>query len=217
MNFLHPEMVRYRHNKKLFSLGPATPTRDVTKAHAQKVFNCYKVGLQGHCLCIFCVESSMSSPNLTDSSPCRWCLNDRVSGPALATFVSIEFVLSLTINLFICVFTLMHARTMLKKASTLLLFNLALSNLFMTILYMPFVIVASGAEEWIIGQSDEVRNGFCQFTGFVFAYATTISVDTLAAISFDRFLFIAKAHIYHRIMTWKTALGIVAFIWVSLG
>lgn len=163
--------------------------------------------------------------NLTDSSSincstglpeCRWCLDENLIGPLIASFVSIEFILSLAINLFICIFTLKDARRMLRKASTLLLFNMALSNLFMTVFYMPFVIVASAAGEWIFGGTDEVRSGFCQFTGFVFAYATSISVHTLAAISFDRFFFIAKAQIYHQIMTWKTALGIIIFIWVSL-
>ena len=170
-----------------------------------------------------CLLSDSSMPNCTvdpenstDPSLCRWCLKESLVGPVIASFVSIEFVLSLAINLFICTFTLMHARRMLTKASTLLLFNLTLSNLLVTVLYMPFVIVASAAEEWIIGNSDEVRNGFCQFTGLVFAYTTSVSVHTLAAISFDRFLFIVKAQIYHRIMTWKSALGIVIFIWVSV-
>ncbi len=160
--------------------------------------------------------STTMPPHLTDPLRCRWCLDEKLSGPVIATFVSIQFIFSFLINLFICIFTLMHARRMLKKASTLLLFNLALANLFMTVFYMPFVIISSAAGRWVIGNSDEVRTGFCQFTGFVFAYATSISVHTLAAISFDRFFFIVKAHVYHRVMTWKTALGFVIFVWVSL-
>ena len=98
----------------------------------------------------------------------------------------------------------------------MLLFNLALINLLMTVLYMPLMVVASAAGEWIIGQSDNERDILCQITAFVFAYTVGVSIHTLAAISFDRFLSIVKPHHHRKYMTWKVALGIVVFIWVSL-
>ena len=80
----------------------------------------------------------------------------------------------------------------------------------MTVLFMPFMVVASAAEEWIFGRA------LCQITAFIFAYTVGISIHTLAAISFDRFLSIVKPHHHKKYMTWKVALGIVIFIWVRL-
>ena len=152
--------------------------------------------------------------NSTDDV-CRWCLNEELIGPLIAVSTGIILILSLVINLFICVYTLSHPKS-LKKSSTMLLLNLALVNLLMTVLFMPFMVVASAAEEWIIGQSDTERDVLCQINAFIFAYTVGVSVHTLAAISFDRFLSIVKPHHHKRYMTWRITLGIVTFIWVSV-
>jgi hypothetical protein len=155
-----------------------------------------------------------TTQNSTDDE-CIWCLDEDLIGPLMALFTTIIFILSLVINLFICVYTLSHPKS-LKKSSTMFLFNLALISLLMTVLFMPFMVVASAAEEWIIGQSDtDQRDILCQITAFIFAYTVGVSVHTLAAISFDRFLSIVKPHHHKKYMTWKVALGIVVFIWVS--
>ena len=151
--------------------------------------------------------------NLTS---CRWCLSEELVGPVLAVFVSAIFVVSLFANSFICFETLRNGRNALKKSSTILLFNLAFSNLLVAVLYLPFMIVATSAEEWIIGSTDAIREGFCEFNGFVYAYASSLAVHTLAAISFDRCLFIVRPHLHQRFMTWKAALVIVGVIWVRI-
>lgn len=158
-------------------------------------------------------ESSVNPA--TNSSLNRWLLKPELVGPPIAVVVAVEFILSLTANLFISVHTVLNAKNALKKSSTVFLFNLSLSNLLIAVFYMPFVIVALSAEEWIFGGTDEVRDGFCRFTGLVFSYSISVSLYTLAAISFDRFLFIVKPHLHRRWMTWKTTLGIVIFVWVS--
>ena len=145
---------------------------------------------------------------------CIWCLDEELVGPLMAVFTALILILSLIINLFICAYTLSHPKS-LKMSSTMFLFNLALINLLMTVLFMPFMVVASAAEEWIIGQSGTERDVLCQTTAFIFAYTVGVSVHTLAAISFDRFLSIVKPHHHKRYMTWKVALGIVIIIWVS--
>ena len=157
---------------------------------------------------------SNTSQNSTDDI-CIWCLNEELVGPVISVFTAIILILSLMINLFICIYTLSHPKS-LEKSSTMFLFNLALVSLLMTVLFMPFMVVASAAEEWIIGQSDSERDVLCQITAFIFAYTVGISIHTLAAISFDRFLSIVKPHHHKKYMTWKVALGIVIFIWVRL-
>ena len=115
----------------------------------------------------------------------RWKSSEDIHGPVIVFFVSLEFLLSLP------------------------------SNIFMTLFYMPFVIVASSAGEWIFGGTDHSREIVCQIHGYIHMCANTVSVFTLAAVSFDHFLNIVKASIYSKIMTWKFAIGIITIIWVS--
>ena len=152
------------------------------------------------------------SPSLNTS---RWKLSEDIHGPVIAFFVSLEFLLSLPSNIFIIAYSFCHGKESLKKSATILLFCLALGNLFMTLFYMPFVIVASSAGEWIFGGTDHSREIVCQIHSYIHMCANTVSVFTLAAVSFDRFLNIVKASIYSKIMTWKFAIGIITIIWVS--
>ena len=84
-----------------------------------------------------------------------------------------------------------------------------------TLLFMPFTIVATSAGEWIFGRTDEIRNRFCRIQGIVYILATGLTFDSLAVISVDRFLTIMWFDIHQRFMTWKTAHGIMIFMWVS--
>lgn len=156
-------------------------------------------------------DSSTSTPPAGN----RWLLHPQLLGPVIAAILAIEFGLSLCANLFISIYTLYNAKRDLRKSSTVLLFNLALSDLLVTVFYMPFVIATLAAEEWLIGRTDSVKEGFCQFNGFISTYSNSVSVNILAAISFDRFLFIVKPQVHERWMTWKVTLWIVISIWVS--
>ena len=86
----------------------------------------------------------------------------------------------------------------------------------MCLLYMPFVIVAAGAGEWIFGDTNHIRDTLCQSHSFVLLYTGGVSLSLLAVLSVDRFLYIVKANVYHKIMTRKVAISIIAAIWVSL-
>lgn len=142
-----------------------------------------------------------------------WNLNEELEGAVISVFVAIELVLSLATNVFICVHSLSHP-TSLKKSSTIFLLNLALSNLIITVFYMPFAVIASGAEEWIFGANDEVRNITCQTTAFIFSLMVATSIHTLAAISLDRCLSIVRPFFHKRVMKPMVALSIVIFIWI---
>ena len=159
------------------------------------------------------ISSNDTTQNSTDE--CMWCLREELNGALIAVSTGIILILSLITNLFICIYTLSHPKS-LKKSSTVFLFNLAFVNLLTTILFMPFMVVASAAEEWIMGHSDEERTIFCQITAYNFAYTVGISVQTLAAISFDHCLMLVKPYQHKKYMTWKVATGIIIFIWVRL-
>ena len=159
------------------------------------------------------ISSNDTTQNSTDQ--CMWCLREELIGALIAVSTGIILVLSLITNLFVCIYTLSHPKS-LRKSSTVFLFNLAFVNLLITVLFMPLMVVASAAEEWIIGHSDEERTIFCQITAYNFAYTVGISIQTLAAISFDRCLTIVKPNHHKKYMTWRVAIGIVMFIWVRL-
>ena len=161
------------------------------------------------------VVISLNDTAQNSTGECMWCLREELIGALIAVSTGIILILSLITNLFICIYTLSHPKS-LKKSSTVFLFNLAFINLLITVLFMPFLVVASAAEEWIIGHSDEERTIFCQITAYNFAYTVGISVQTLAAISLDRCLTFVKPNHHKKYMTWKFAIGIVVFIWVRL-
>lgn len=146
----------------------------------------------------------------------RWKLSEDIHGPALASFISLEFLLALIFNTYIIGHSIYHRATSFKRSSTILLFSLAMSDLVMVMLYMPFVIAASSSGEWIFGRTDGIRNVLCQMHGFVFFYASTVSTYILAVISVDRCLYIVKGDIHHRIMTRRVVNAVMATIWVRM-
>ena len=140
-------------------------------------------------------------------------VSEAIVGPLLAVVVALEMGLALLANSFILVFTLGQPKT-LGKPSTILLLNLALSNLIMSTVFMPFTVVTAGAGEWIFGANEAQKSIVCSSVAFVFSFAVSASVHTLSAISFDRFLFIVKPLRHRQIMRPWTALLIVLGIYV---
>jgi len=160
--------------------------------------------------------SSTDDGNNTEDHYDHWTLAEELNGPAISFFITLQLVLALPSNLFIILHSLCHWKSSLKKSAVVLLFSLALSNLLMAVLYMPFAGVASGAGEWIIGRTDYTREVLCNIHGFVFEYSATLTGHVLVLISVDRFLFIVKAPDYHKIMTYKVTVFIIAIIGVRM-
>ena len=155
------------------------------------------------------IEPAATSLNIT-----RWQVHPDIYGPAIALLVAIEFVIAVPSNTFILAHSFYYRSKILKKSSTLLFFNLALSELLISIGYMPFVIVAASAGEWIFGSTDYTRDVLCQISGFFVIFVGHVANYTIAAVSVDRWLSITYPRVHRKYMTWKTALGIIAFIWV---
>ena len=141
----------------------------------------------------------------------NFTVSPEIVAPLLAVIVGLVMVLSFTANTFIVLHTLTHIMT-LKQSSAILLFCLALANLIMSVLFMPFQIIAAAAGHWVFGVTPQQKSGMCQFVGFVFGYSTSIAVHTLAALSFDRFLFIVKPMVHKKVMKPWVAWLIVAAI-----
>jgi len=151
--------------------------------------------------------------SIGDLNLSNWLLAEDLVGPALAIFVGLELLLAVPLNLFIVAHTVYHAGKGIKSSS-FLLFMLALVNLLMALLYLPFWTAAAAAEEWFFGNTDRVRLLLCQTNGFAFVFLSVASIHILGVISVDRFLSITKPHFHRRYMTWKTSLAFMAVLLV---
>uniref|UniRef100_A0A1X7TUD8 G-protein coupled receptors family 1 profile domain-containing protein n=1 Tax=Amphimedon queenslandica TaxID=400682 RepID=A0A1X7TUD8_AMPQE len=134
------------------------------------------------------------------------------SPEAVAAVLSIEMILALIANGVVLVITI-YQRKSLKQPSTIFFTSLILGHLVM-ILYLPFSITALAAGEWIIGSTDEERQGSCDFSAFIILYCVYVMLMTLSLISIDRFLFIVKPHLHKRFISPRVALVLVIIVWV---
>ena len=134
------------------------------------------------------------------------------SPEAVAAVLSIEMILALIANGVVLVITI-YQRKSFKQSSTIFFTSLILAHLIIT-LYLPFLITALAAGEWIIGSTDEEKQGTCDFSGFMILFSGYIMFMTLSLISIDRFLFIVKPHLHKRFMSPWVALVLVIIVWI---
>ena len=135
------------------------------------------------------------------------------SGPAVAAVLTVEMILALIANGLVLSITLYQMKSW-KQSSTIFFTSLILSHLVLNLLYFPFTIIALAAGEWIFGNTDEDKTGTCTFTAFIVFYIIITIIMTLAAISFDRFLFIFKPHLHKWFMRPWVALTLTIAIWI---
>uniref|UniRef100_A0A1X7SVF0 G-protein coupled receptors family 1 profile domain-containing protein n=1 Tax=Amphimedon queenslandica TaxID=400682 RepID=A0A1X7SVF0_AMPQE len=136
------------------------------------------------------------------------------SGPAVAAVLTVEMILALIANGVVLSITLFYQRKSWKQSSTIFFTSLILAHLVLNLLHLPFTITALAAGEWIFGNTDEEKSGFCLFIAYTVWYIIFVISITLAAISFDRFLFIVKPHLHKRFMRPWVALTLTIAIWI---
>ena len=136
-----------------------------------------------------------------------------INRPALAAVLSILVVAAVIANTFVLIVTLYQKKSW-KKPSTILFTSLIVSHLADALLYLPFFIIATATGEWVFGSTLEQKRGTCSFVAFMFFYNVLIITMTLAAISFDRFLFIVKPHIHKQFMKPWIVVTEVFIIWI---
>ena len=135
------------------------------------------------------------------------------NGPAVAAVLSLMTLAALIANITVLSITL-YQRKSWKQSSTIFFTSLILAHLVLNVLYLPFTVIALAAGGWIFGSTDEEKKGTCHFAAFIFWYCVLIIYITVAAISFDRFLFIVKPHLHKRFMRPWVALMITVIIWL---
>jgi hypothetical protein len=158
-----------------------------------------------------CLADDISDTNITNST--FWRIFLKNGAPAVSVVFGVYFLLAFIWNLFIIV-TFLNKRKMLREPANILLLNLAIADLTVAMTQMFFSMITAAYVEFVFGDSDVVRCGMCDFTGVFFMLLYGVSVHTLAALSFDRFLLLFRPFRYKKIMTPRNTVVIVVLIWL---
>ena len=115
------------------------------------------------------------------------------------------------LNVFVIV-TILWKR-LYKNTSVILMLNLAISNLLVCLLILPFIVVSGYSSEFAFGSSDYVRCIFCPL-GSVIITLSIVSLSTLALMSVGRLLYLKKPLRYSSIVTPARVLALLVVVWV---
>ena len=130
---------------------------------------------------------------------------------AIGVIMSLFLLIGLPANIMIIISIIY--KKLYKEPTHILLLNLAISDLLVCVLVMPFTLVAGYAGEYIFGATDHSRCQACQ-SGLIYIVLTVFAVKVLALISLDRFIFIKYPLRYETIVTPPRTVAVVAIAWV---
>ena len=138
-----------------------------------------------------CITSDLNPDAVTDKE--FWSLRESVAlgGPAIAFFESLIFFVAVGWNLFI-VITYILKYKLLKEPANVFLFSLAITDILICVMVVPFTIVSAAAGEFLIGNNDVGRCIACSTQGFFYILFTILSIHLLAMLSIDRFILLSK-------------------------
>ncbi len=161
----------------------------------------------------YCRRTQLSSTSISLNT--TWLARDGVSAytPYVAAILLLFFLVSFIWNLFIIV-TFLTKIKKLKDPSHLYIFNLALTDILLSIFIIFPAFLSNTLQSFIIGKSDRERCGICEFLGFMYVFLFASILHTLAIISFDRFMQLLKPLTYQRYFNFKKALLIITISWL---
>ncbi len=155
---------------------------------------------------------NLNRSGITDATP--WAIRSSLRDVRflLAAIEILFCVLAMAGNLFIVV-TMLAKRQMLREPANVYLLNLAIADLLIAVIVLPFTVVAGLANEFVFGSSDYTRCISCNFAGASLQVLTAASLHLIAALSFDRFFALAYPLKYIHSMKRGKALSISLGIW----
>lgn len=122
--------------------------------------------------------------------------------------VILMLITALVMNVLVC-FVVHRNRLLRQQFSSVFIVNLAVCDLLMAILAMPFSLTALLHSSWPFG-------GFlCHFTGFTNQIFGISAILTLAMISIDRFYAVIKPLKYRAKMTMQKAIWSIVYVWIQ--
>lgn len=159
-----------------------------------------------------CRTSDLNHSSVTSQFYWSVLPNLHYASPYVATVEAIFFVIAFFWNLFILGCFLRRPK-LLKEPAHIYLFNLAVTDVLHSVFIILITSISEGTKEFIFGSNDFVRCHFCEFLGFMLLFLVTSSLHTLAILSVDRFVLLARPLRYKQYFNWKRAILIVAVIW----
>jgi len=157
-----------------------------------------------------CFDQNLSQSTVT---PQAWMIYEpfHYGAPGVATVMIVFFLIAFTWN--ILIISCIIWKNLLKQPAHLLLFNLATTDLLVSICVLPINITSEIALEFIFGGSDRIRCNVCQI-GITFTLLSSVSLHTIALLSLDRFLFLYLPLRYKKMVTFKRTLVTIVAVWV---
>ncbi|XP_070541620.1 G-protein coupled receptor 161-like [Ptychodera flava] len=96
----------------------------------------------------------------------------------------------------------------LREVTRIFMANLAITDLLVGILILPFVLSTALTDHWGFGYV------WCQFTGFCNLLLCSMSALSLTAVSCERFMVIVHPLRYVTLLTFRRSVFAIIFIWV---
>ena len=157
-----------------------------------------------------CLNKDLSRNSVTLQ---QWRMQESIEdgAPGIAAVMILFLLVSFTSNAFILVSMLWCG--LLHQPAHILLFNLAVTDLLVSITVMPFTITSGIAREYVFGESDYVRCKVCQ-TGIMFTVLSSVSLHNLALLSLDRLLFVFIPFRYRKVMTARRVVVALLVVWL---
>ena len=149
----------------------------------------------------------------------RWLVRDPAepdvditeNGYATAAIAGVLFLLAVPWNMF--VITMIIIKKLYTQPILMLLLNLAMANLLLALLVMPFIIISGIRGEYAFGGTDKVRCSVCQ-VGIVNIILPWVSLHTIALMSVERFIYLKKPLRHNSIVTPKITVAAIVSVWV---
>ena len=153
-------------------------------------------------------------------SPALWA--NVLDGPGNAgVYMSIVRSIGVIVSIFaligvpwnFVVIAVILKKRIFKQPAVLLFLNLAIADLLLCVLVMPFNAIFALSGEFSFGETDHVRCLVCQ-SGIVLTTLLLVSVYTVALLSLDRFLYVKKPLTYGKIVTTRRVAVVLAACWM---
>ncbi|XP_041427552.1 G-protein coupled receptor 161 [Xenopus laevis] len=124
-----------------------------------------------------------------------------------------ESIAIIIIDILICLGNLVIVVTLYKRSYLLSLsnkfvFSLTLSNLLLSMLVLPFVVVSSILREWIFGVV------WCNFSALLYMLISSASMLTLGIIAIDRYYAVLYPMVYPMKITGNRAVLALVYVWL---
>ncbi len=101
-----------------------------------------------------------------------------------------------------------------REPTYILLLNLALADLLICLLFMPFTVVSGLAGSFIFGATDLQRCKVCQFAASCLTIFGLLTIHFLSLLSLDRFLFIRFPLKYYQLVTCTRSAVACGLCWI---